>query len=160
MFGREKTMSKLAYIFDIDGTIADNSHRQHYVRNKPKNWRAFNVAMADDKPIKPVIDLLHCIMSTGKYKILFSSGRQECDREVTTEWLYQHAALYAHDYELFMRKTDDFRDDTIVKKEMLDKIKELGYTPVAVFDDRTRVVDLWRSEGLYVFDCNQTRENF
>jgi hydroxymethylpyrimidine pyrophosphatase-like HAD family hydrolase len=28
-------------VFDIDGTLADNEHRVHYLHNHPKNWDAF-----------------------------------------------------------------------------------------------------------------------
>ena len=28
-------------IFDIDGTLADTSHRAHYMQQKPKNWKSF-----------------------------------------------------------------------------------------------------------------------
>jgi hypothetical protein len=58
-----------------------------------------------------------------------------------------------------MRKAKDYRDDAIVKSEMLDEILKT-YSVIAVFDDRTKVVDMWRSRGLFVFDCNQTREIF
>ena len=28
-------------ICDIDGTVADCSHRLHWIQSKPKNWKAF-----------------------------------------------------------------------------------------------------------------------
>jgi hypothetical protein len=31
---------------------------------------------------------------------------------------------------------------------MLDTMLEAGYNPTLVFDDRTSVVDMWRSRGL------------
>ena len=42
-------------IFDMDGTLADVSHRKHFVENNPKNWEAFYKAMINDKPNSPVI---------------------------------------------------------------------------------------------------------
>lgn len=33
-------------IFDIDGTLADCSHRLHWIQSKPKNWNAFFAGMA------------------------------------------------------------------------------------------------------------------
>ena len=33
-------------IFDIDGTLADISQREHHVRKQPKNWKAFFAGMA------------------------------------------------------------------------------------------------------------------
>lgn len=46
---------------------------------------------------------------------------------------------------IFMRKEGDTRSDDIVKYEILkDKIVPRYYVE-AVFDDRNRVVDMWRT---------------
>jgi hypothetical protein len=50
-----------------------------------------------------------------------------------------------------MRKLGDRRDDDIVKFELLEQIYEMGYEPVLVFDDRDRVVKMWRAAGLRCF---------
>jgi hypothetical protein len=144
-----------AYIFDIDGTIADGRHRQQYVRTKPKNWKAYNAAMHGDSPIQPVIYTLGLIHSTG-HAVILSSGRQDKDRGVTEAWMKKHNVPFT---ELYMRKTNDFRDDTIVKKEMLQEIQQ-KYDIIAVFDDRVKVINMWREQGLYVFETNRTREDF
>jgi FMN phosphatase YigB (HAD superfamily) len=148
-------MTNTAYIFDIDGTIADNSHRQQFVRSKPKNWKAYNSMMADDKPIDATIAVCNTLYTGAD--IILCTGRQEKDRKLTEDWLLAHKVEYD---ELFMRKTEDFRDDTIVKKEMLDKIRELGYAIVGAFDDRPKVVAMWRTNGIFVFDINQSGEVF
>jgi FMN phosphatase YigB (HAD superfamily) len=31
----------MIYIFDIDGTLADISHRLHFIQQEPKDWRGF-----------------------------------------------------------------------------------------------------------------------
>lgn len=148
------TLKHGAYIFDIDGTLADGNHRQHWVRTKPKNWNAYNKAMHLDTPIHPVITTLLALSVV--YDIVISSGRQDKDRKVTEEWFDKHGIPFT---KLYMRKTGDYRDDTIVKEEMLREI-EKTFNVIAVFDDRVKVVDMWRKNGLYVFDCNRTREEF
>jgi hypothetical protein len=50
-----------------------------------------------------------------------------------------------------MRKNNDHREDSIVKQEMLDKIRLDGYNPTLVFDDRARVVEMWRKNGIKCF---------
>lgn len=149
----DKTKPK-AYILDIDGTVADGSHRQHWVRNKPKNWNAYNKAMHLDTPIEPVIQTV-CALAANAH-IIVCSGRQDKDRAVTEAWFDQYGIPYTA---MFMRHTGDYRDDTIVKEEMLGIIRQI-YDVIAVFDDRTKVVDMWRKNGLYVFDCNRNREVF
>lgn len=50
-------MKPKAYIFDIDGTIADCSHRLHFITGEHKNWDAFYDACLDDAPINDVIKM-------------------------------------------------------------------------------------------------------
>ena len=37
-------------IVDIDGTIADCSHRLHYIKGEKKDWNSFFKAAGKDKP--------------------------------------------------------------------------------------------------------------
>lgn len=147
-------MKKTCYIFDIDGTLADNSHRSHWVKSKPKNWPAYNKGMANDKPIPAVIGVLEKL--SGYTDIIICSGREDVYQDTTREWLLRYIEDY---HKLYMRKAKDYRDDCDVKRDMLREI-EKDYEVLAVFDDRHKVVKMWREEGLYVFDCNQTREIF
>ena len=47
-----------------------------------------------------------------------------------------------------MRKTKDYRDDGVVKLELLEQIRKNGFNPVIAFEDRDRVVKVWRDAGL------------
>jgi hypothetical protein len=49
---------------------------------------------------------------------------------------------------LLMRPEGDHRSDEVVKKEIWEKKIKPWYDVVAVFDDRDRVVKMWRDEGL------------
>ena len=40
---------------DIDGTVANNEHRQHYLKNQ-KDWKSFFDEMVNDIPIHDVIN--------------------------------------------------------------------------------------------------------
>jgi hypothetical protein len=60
-----------------------------------------------------------------------------------------------------MRPADDFRGDDIVKREILATIvSHFGRKPDMVFDDRPRVVRMWRDEGIFVFNVYQGEEDF
>ena len=61
------------YIFDIDGTIADVTHRRHYVACKPKNWPAFEKKMHMDTPIEPIVELIRHLYDDNR--IILCSGR-------------------------------------------------------------------------------------
>ena len=134
-------------IFDIDGTLADVSERIHHVRNKPKNWKAFFQGMAQDKAIHSMVRLCNILYGSG-IQIVLCSGRKEEYREQTIQWLAQQGVNY---HDLFLRKDNDRRSDTEVKRELLaslDKSKILF-----VVEDRSRVVEMWRSEGLVCLQC-------
>lgn len=136
------------YIFDIDGTIADCGHRLHYIQDKPKNWKAFYAACVNDAPIWPVINLLKDLQA--KNSIVYSTGRSEECRLQTVAWLTE---LNLPSHSLYMRKQNDYREDFIVKEELLERIKEVYKTdPVqGIFEDRQQVVDMYRAKGLKVF---------
>jgi len=129
-------------IFDIDGTLADISERVHHVRRKPKNWKAFNAGMAQDKAIHSMVKLCNMLYAAG-IRIVLCSGRNERNRPETVEWLEKQGVKY---HELLLRKDEDFRSDAVIKREILqgkDKSKILF-----VVEDRSRVVEMWRAEGL------------
>jgi hypothetical protein len=50
-----------------------------------------------------------------------------------------------------MRKTDDFRKDSIIKEEIYQENIEGKYNVLCVLDDRNQVVDFWRAKGLTCF---------
>lgn len=134
-------------IFDIDGTLADVSERIHHVRKKPKNWPAFFEGMAQDKAIHSMVRLCNILYASG-IRIVLCSGRNEEHRAQTIEWLAGQGVNY---HDLLLRRSNDRRSDTEVKRELLatlDKSKILF-----VVEDRSRVVEMWRSEGLVCLQC-------
>jgi len=133
-----------SYIFDIDGTLADCSHRLHLIKNEPKNWKEFFSRVLDDKPIKHMVDLCK-ILIYHNYHVTFVSGRSEECRDDTERWLVRNVSIYLP---LYMRKKGDHRDDDILKIELLSELRADGIEPIMVFDDRTRVVNAWRAEGI------------
>lgn len=151
-------MKQKAVCFDIDGTLANNCHRQHWVRSKPRNWNAYNKALIYDEPIEEVLEIFHIIKTY--YHIFLVTGRSEDLREETIRWLQIRCNIYDYDYnEIYMRKEGDYRDDSIVKMEIADMIEE-DYNIFAVFDDRQSVVKAWIDRGIFVFDVSQGKGNF
>lgn len=140
-------MTEEIVIFDIDGTLADVSERIHHVKKKPKNWNAFFQGMAQDKAIHSMVRLCNILYASG-IRILLCSGRNEEHRPQTVQWLAQQGVNY---HELVLRRDDDMRSDVIVKREMLAGIERSKI--LFVVEDRSRVVEMWRSEGLVCLQC-------
>lgn len=76
-----------AYIFDIDGVLADCSHRLHFIQQEPKDWKRFYENSDKDEVIQPnkntlrlLRNALHGYQTRG---ILFVTGRSEAYRELT-----------------------------------------------------------------------------
>jgi hypothetical protein len=149
-------MKNNAFIFDIDGTLSDTARRRHHVEKSPKNWDAFFADQINDDAL-PTAEILRKLFDHTSYEILIVTGRREEYREVTQQWLNKHRLNCT---KLFMRPANDKRDDTNIKLEIYNNYIKLHYNVLAVFEDRLRLVRMWREQGLFVFNCNQTDEDF
>jgi hypothetical protein len=140
----EKQVNKV-FVFDIDGTLSNLEHRLGYIRKTPKDWTTFKALIPFDTPHEDIIWLTQCFKSHGS--IILCSARDETNRKETLEWLDKHNVYFD---DLFMRKANDYRDDGLIKKELLEQIKTEWGNPFMWFDDRNRVVESLREEGIRV----------
>lgn len=144
---------KPLYIFDLDGTLANIEHRRHFVEGDVKDWRTFFAECGKDVPIRNVIGTMDRLMKAGADVWIFSGRSDEC-MWLTKKWLFSWTGLTYRDMEtcLVMRQAGDYRADDVLKQEMLDNmLPEDWERLVAVFDDRDRVVNMWRSNGITCF---------
>ena len=136
-----------AVIFDIDGTLADNNHRNAF-----EYWKCDK-----DAPISHIIDMAKLYSDAG-YAIICVSGRNAGSKRdpreywvKTSEWLTNNNVPWDT---LHMRGHDDFRKDDIVKEEIFwNKIAERYNVKFAV-DDRDQVVEMWRRIGVKCLQCD------
>lgn len=136
-------MDRKIVIADLDGTIALIDHRRHLVSGDKKNWEAFYQACEQDKPNKPIINLLRALYQDG-YVIYIFSGRSMMVEVETRRWLTIHDVPY---YRLKMRKINDNTPDEVLKLMWLKEL-DLKDKVEFVIDDREKVVRMWRAEGL------------
>ena len=142
------------YIFDLDGTLADGSHRVHLIQNEPKRWDEYFEACDGDKPIESVIEIANILRKSGA-DIWIYSGRSDLVRDKTHAWLAEYMAreialdLVVFPHTLKMRPYADHRPDDELKELWLNEMaSEDRKRLVAVFDDRDRVVAMWRRHGV------------
>jgi len=155
MAGRQLYNMTECVLVDIDGTLADCDHRRHFVEGSSRDWKSFlspEMAALDtlNQPVAKVVAAL----SQAGYAIIYVSARPESLKEVTEKWLKKYE-LWFEPKLLYMRKDKDSRADTIVKRELLAKIREKGFRPIISLDDRNTVVAMWRDEGI---TCLQVAE--
>lgn len=143
-------MKSKAIIVDIDGTIANCLHRRHFLEEKNPDWRSFNESCVTDTLNPWCREIVEHFKSD--HTILFVSGRAEEYREVTEKWLDDNKVCC---HFLFMRKNKDYRDDTIIKKEIYESKIAQEYEVTFVIDDRSKMVDMWRKLGLICLQCDE-----
>lgn len=119
---------KKAFVFDIDGTLADNSHRLHYIQGEKKDWDSFYAASSEDKPIEAVTELARFLDNGGPllnldsdYAVVFCTGRPESTRRATGSWLSLYCQIFP--MAMYMRKDGDHRPDYVVKEEMIAQMR-------------------------------------
>lgn len=142
-------------IVDIDGTLADVRHREHYLDKRPRDWKSFFAEMGSDPLFEEVAFLLHAVWR-GKLgvDIVLATARPSNYDAMTVGWLRFNDVPYHH---IVMRRAGDSRDDAIVKGEMCDAIQKHYKKIVLVIDDRPEVVKMWRARGLKVLQPDATR---
>lgn len=130
-------------VFDLDGTLADCSHRIHHILKEPKDWDVFFSKCDKDKPIEHTIELMQHIQHF--YNIVIVTGRSSVAEKQTLTWLKKYRIFPE---KLIMRQEGDHTDDHILKLKMVEDFKD---RIAFVFEDRTRVVKMWRDAGIPCF---------
>jgi len=138
-------------VFDMDGTLCNIEHRLHLIQAEKKDWPAFFKLCVNDAPIWPILNLCKEMMQHHHVEVW--SGRSDMVRAETEQWL----ATYGITVPVRMRKNGDHRDDAVVKAEWLNSLGPEDW-PSITFDDRQRVVDMWRRHGIIC--CQVAPGNF
>jgi predicted kinase len=125
-------------LVDMDGTLASHVG----VRGAFDESRVL-----EDKLWEPVAEEIRRLYPT--HNVCVMSGRHDSCGDDTCDWMEMHAVPFDH---ILMRYSGDNRSDVIVKQELLNELAAVvGKENIAVvIDDRPRVVEMWRSNGLVV----------
>ena len=139
-------------IFDLDGTLAIIDERRDRARlpNGKMDWKVFfapeNISL--DLPNNPVIETFKTFKDAG-YNMVIFSGRGKETIDATWTWLDQYGIN--PDGGLFMREIKDYRPDEVLKLEWMNERFPDRREILGIFDDRNKVVDMWREEGFTCF---------
>jgi len=138
-----------AYIFDVDGTLANVDPFLHYIRNVDdvdgfkKDFDLFHRESINAMPNIEVREMLYNALF-DQFDVIIVTSRREMWRPQTSFWLSKFDVPHNA---LFMRKNDDYRSDFDVKKDILDEIKQFWNIYHAV-DDNPSVISLWELNGI------------
>ncbi|MFF5505166.1 hypothetical protein [Streptomyces roseolus] len=117
-------------VFDLDNTLADTAHRQHFLERRPRDWDAFFAAAPDDPPL--VEGVVLCRSAAEECEVVYLTGRPERCRRDTLEWL---AAQGLPEGPLHMRRHRDFRPARVTKVEILRRLSADREVRMLVDDD-------------------------
>lgn len=174
-------------IFDLDGTLANCEHRRNFVdpekdiqlikgndgkyfdvltgKKWHANWKAFYEACDKDEPIQPVVNIWNSFeveIACNWANLAIWSGRCESVREKTLDWLENNlygSKKYFNSI-LKMRPIGNNTPDDQLKERWLDEEIADGKTIDFCFDDRPKVIRMYRRREIFVFDCNQDGKEF
>ena len=139
-------------ICDIDGTVADNSHRTHLIEGPgKKDWEAFydpNL-LAKDPPLLVACGILNKIVHNPKMNLHFLTGRPERTRAATVVWF--HKIFQNFTTPIAMRPDGDHRKAHVYKDDMLQLIwRRYSGEPMLIIDDDMRNAEMYQKYGLFL----------
>lgn len=117
-------------VFDLDNTLADTAHRQHFLDHSPRDWTGFFTAAPQDPPVAEGVALARDTALTCE--ILYLTGRPERCRRDTLGWLAEHGLPEGR---LLMRRNDDRRPARRTKLEILRRLARDREIRMLVDDD-------------------------
>lgn len=131
-------------IVDLDGTVADTSHRSHMVNKEgATDWVAYSMECAEDKPIVGVIELLN-LLPIGD-RIVLLTGRAEQARKLTERWLRMNRVRYD---DLIMRGAGNLTPNVQYKLDKAAKLRKEGSRLALVIDDYPAAIAAFQSIGV------------
>ncbi|MFF9605464.1 hypothetical protein ACF1GY_24725 [Streptomyces sp. NPDC014684] len=117
-------------VFDLDNTLADTAHRQHFLESRPRDWDAFFAAAPADPPLAEGVEL--ALETARECEIVYLTGRPERCRRDTLDWLAAHGLPEGR---VHMRGDADRRPARFTKLETLRRLAQGRRVRVLVDDD-------------------------
>ena len=142
-------LKRLAWIFDVDGTLVNVDPILNILLNQDResdsfkrNYDAFHKESINCEPHKDVVDMVW--EARKNFDIIIVTARKEKYRNLTSRWLKNNDV--PHDA-LFMRQNEDHREDYAVKKDILEHVNVYWDIKHAV-DDNPSIIKLWEENGI------------
>ncbi len=125
-------------IVDIDGVVTDNRGITSF-----KQWERLFPIM---EPNQALIELI----TPNLKHVMFVTGRSEQYRDSTMAWFQVHwPEAIEKSMGFQFRPSDDYRDSSLVKSDLLDRLKEAGYPlPTLAIDDVDSNIEMYRARGI------------
>lgn len=157
-------------VFDIDGVLADCSHRLKYIQGKDKDYDKFysDEEIMKDKIIeagRKIVDMLYNLYTMEDFyrptefygKIILLTGRNEICKEATRIWVSKNIFEDLSLYSIIMRPKNDCRPDYQIKEDLIKK--HIGFENILfAFDDDDKVNEMYKKHGVMCYKPNIVKE--
>ncbi|GAA4551639.1 LNS2 domain-containing protein [Pseudonocardia xishanensis] len=134
-------LSRSLAVFDIDGVLADVTHRLHHLRARPQRWERFFAAADVDPLLEEGANRLR--KAQVDHDVVYLTGRPERNRRLTERWLARHDLPTGP---LHMRDDYDYRPAREMKREVLRWLAE-EHEIASVLDDDPAVFRVLEADG-------------
>lgn len=107
-------------VLDVDSTLANNKHREHLLKLRPKDWDAFHAPelVIKDELIEGVARvLLH--FKQLKHTFVILTGRNEGLRDTTMRWLHDRLPIDIPESHILMRANGNMLSGAEYKRQAL-----------------------------------------
>lgn len=145
--GADEGADRGVVVVDIDGVVADVSHRLVHLRTHPRDWDAFFTAMADD----PLLTEGEAVANRAarEHDLAWITGRPARYADVTARWLAEHRLPQGP---VHHRREGDRRPADVFKLATVRRLARSRRVVLVVDDDPT-VCTALRAAGFGVFQA-------
>lgn len=153
-------------VFDIDGVLADYSHRLKYIQGENKDYDKF---YSDEEIMKDrlILDITDIIIAFGNFddytgvneedqtRIIFVSERNRKCLRSTIRWLEKNLNVCIDEDNLFIYPENDCRPDCQIKEDLIKK--HIGFENILfAFDDDDKANEMYKKHGVMCYKPNIT----
>jgi hypothetical protein len=133
-------------LVDLDGTLSDTTHRQHYLSSKPPDWAGFSLAARRDPANFAMISWLRDNYLDNP--IIITSGRPSYAAWLTRLWVAEHGVRWDA---IALRPRNDTVPGVSHKMRIVAVLRVLGFMPEFAFDDSGEVSLAYSEVGIRCF---------
>lgn len=146
-------------VFDIDGVLADCSHRLKYIQGEDKDYDKFYSydEILKDNPILNLDKILFNIQcaESSDIDIRFITARNIKSITATAEWLEKYFSIMVEEGDILMRPEKDWRPAYQVKEDLIEK--HIGFENILfAFDDDEQANEMYKKHGVTCYKPNIT----
>jgi hypothetical protein len=132
----------------------DPAHDPVTGKRVQRRYDRFHHACVDDGVVEQVAYFYRLFVADPNATVVVLSGRDAATFDKTAQW-FQDNDLPLPD-ELILKQGDQMVPDTEQKARIADRLEAHYGKPIhMVFDDRDRVVAMWKARGTFVFNVDQ-----